>query len=237
MAIAGSATQVSGMQAGVSSEMSVLAAGGLALALGSVGVVATSALYAISPSAVALPAQPFDLSLALSGAIAGARTMYAAGTIGIFADVVMACGALLVAAELARRGRGVAALGWTLMAMSIIIFVFVDVIVAHLLGPLAAMKDGASAFAGFKRLFDALFLLGTAAFGAGAILALASELRASAPLVSRALALAGALIGTAAVLAATACFCGLPLEQGVGISVGLGAALFAVIGVTIARSA
>src|SRR5215203_1934995 len=34
----------------------------------------------ISPPASALPAQPLDLSLALSGAVAGARTMYAAGT-------------------------------------------------------------------------------------------------------------------------------------------------------------
>jgi len=31
--------------------------------------------------------------------------MFAAGTVGIFSDLVMAVGALLVALELARRGR------------------------------------------------------------------------------------------------------------------------------------
>lgn len=232
-----SSAQVSTGQARAGGDMSTLAAAGLALALGSAGVVATSALYAISPPAAALPAQPLDLAAALSGAVSGARTMYAAGTIGIFADVVAAAGSLLVAAELSRRDRGIAALGWALVLMSIVIFTFVDAIVACLLGPLAAMKDGAPAFAGFKRLFDVLFLLGTATFGAGALLALSSELRASAPLVSRPLAIAGALAGLAGVLSAVACFCGLPLEQGVGISIGLGAALFAVIGVQIARAA
>ena len=229
--------QVSTAQAGAGREMSTLAAAGVALALGSAGVVVTSALYAVSPPAAALPAQPLDLSHAMSGAISGARTMYAAGTIGIFADVVAAAGALLVAADLARRGRGVAALGWALVLMSIVIFTFVDVIVAYLLSPLAAMKDGASAFAGFKRLFDVLFLLGTATFGAGALLALLTDLRASEPLASRPLALAGALTGFGAVLSAVACFFGVPLEQSVGISIGLGAALFAVIGVQIARAA
>lgn len=213
--------------------VSNLTAGGAAVALGSLGVTATSALYALSPPAAALPAQPFDHALALAGAVAGARTMFGAGTVGIFSDIVMAVGALLVAFELARRGRGVAAAGWIAILLSIVVFTFVDAIVGYVLGPVAAMSDGIAAFTGFKRLFDVLFLLGTTAFGAGAVLALANEMRSAAPIASRPVALAGALTGLAGVLAAAACFAGFPLEQGVGISIGLGSAVFVVIGVEI----
>jgi hypothetical protein len=52
-------------------------------------------------------------------------------------------------------------------------------------------------------------------------------------MVSRPVALAGALTGLAGVLAAAACFAGFPFEQGVGISIGLGSAVFVVIGVQI----
>jgi len=236
MAPIGSPPQLGAMTAAGRGEISVLAAGGGAVALGSAGVVVTSVFYALSPSAAALPAQPLDRALALAGSIAGARIMYAAGTVGIFADLVMAAGALLITAELVRRTRGLAAIGWAVMLLSIIIFIFVDAIVAHVLGPLAATKDGAVAFVGFKRLFDVLFLLGTVAFGAGAILALGSDLRASAPLARRPLSLIGVLAGLATVIAAVACFFGFPLEQGVGISIGFGAALFVAIGLQIARA-
>jgi hypothetical protein len=42
------------------------------------------------------------------------------------------------------------------------------------------------------------------------------------------------LTGLAAVLSAVACFAGFPLEQGVGLSIGLGSAIFVAIGVQIA---
>jgi len=83
-------------------------------------------------------------------------------------------------------------------------------------------------------LFDVLFLLGTASFGAGAMLALMDEIRSSAPIMGKSMALAGMLTGMAALLAAAACFAGFPLEQGVGISIGLGSAIFVAIGVQIA---
>ncbi len=211
-------------------RVSNLTVGGAAVALGSLGVTAASVLYALSPPAAALPAQPFDYALALAGAVAGARTMFGAGTVGIFSDIVMAVGALLVASELARRGRGVAAAGWIAILLSIVVFTFVDAIVGYVLGPVAAMKDAAAAFTGFKRLFDVLFLLGTTAFGAGATLALTNEMRSAVPMASRPVVLAGAMTGLAGVLAAAACFAGFPLEQGVGISIGLGSAVFVAIG-------
>jgi hypothetical protein len=133
----------------------------------------------------------------------------------------------------ARRGRGIAVAGWIAILLSIVVFTFVDAIVGYVLGPVAAMRDGIAAFTGFKRLFDVLFLLGTTAFGGGAMLALTNEMRSAAPMVSRPVALAGALTGLAGVLAAAACFAGFPLERGVGISIGLGSAVFVVIGVQI----
>ena len=207
----------------------VLMAGGAALALGSIGVTVTSVLYALSPPAAALPAYPLDLALA--GARSGASTLHAAGTVGIFSDIVMAVGVLLVAFELVQRERSIAAAGWIAMFLSIVVFTFVDAIGGYVLAPLAGLNDGASVFAGFKRLFDVLFLLGTVAFGGGAMVALADEMRASAPAVSRPLTVIGILVGLAAVLAAAACFVGLPFGQGVGISIGLGSVLFAAVGV------
>ena len=50
-------------------RVSNLTAGGAAVALGSLGVTVTSVLYALSPPAAALPAQPFDRALALAGAV------------------------------------------------------------------------------------------------------------------------------------------------------------------------
>lgn len=223
-------------QIGTRTTISSLAAAGAATALGSLGIVATSVLYALSPPAAALPAQPFDHGLALAGAIAGTRTMFAAGTIGILFDIVLAVGALLVTVELASRQRGVAAVGWAAIVLSVVVFTFVDAIVGYVLSPIAVLKDGAAAFAGFKHLFDVLFLLATLAFGAGAVLALSNDLGSSAPLASRPLAMAGILAGMAALLSATACFCGLPLEQGVGVSIGFGSAIFAGIGLQIVRA-
>jgi hypothetical protein len=233
MTDAGAATLDRGVEArGV--RVSNLTAGGTALAAGSLGVTVASVFYALSPPSAALPAQPFDQALAMAGAVAGVRTMFAAGTIGIFSDIMMAVGALLVALELARRGRGLAVAGWLAILLSVVVFTFVDAIVGYVLGPVAATAGGAGAFTGFKRLFDVLFLLGTVAFGAGAVLAMTDEIRSPRPIASKSFAMAGALTGLAGVLSAGACLAGFPLEQGVGVSIGLGSAAFAAIGAQIA---
>ena len=114
-------------------RISNLTVGGAAVALGSLCVVVTSVLYALSPPAAALPTQPFDLASALAGAVAGGRTLSAAGTIGIFSDIVMAVGALLVGVDHARRGRALAAAGWSAILLSIVVFIFVDAIAGYVL--------------------------------------------------------------------------------------------------------
>jgi hypothetical protein len=83
--------------------------------------------------------------------------LHAAGTVGIFSDIVMAVGVLLIAFELVQRERAVAAGGWIAMFLSIVVFTFVDAIGGYVLAPLAGLNDGAGVFAGFKRLFDVFF--------------------------------------------------------------------------------
>ena len=65
------------------------------------------------------------------------RPLHAAGTVGIFSDIVMAVGVLLVAFELVRRERSIAAAGWIAMFLSIVVFTFVDAIGGYVLAPLA----------------------------------------------------------------------------------------------------
>ena len=69
-----------------------LALGGALSALGALGVVITSAFYVASPPAVAGPVQPLDLAAAMAGALNGAVTLHAAGTIGVFGDLIWADG-------------------------------------------------------------------------------------------------------------------------------------------------
>src|SRR4030095_4201929 len=115
-------------------KRSVRLAGGAALARGALGVAVTSVLYALAPPAAALPAYPLDQALA--GARTGARTLIWAGTVGIFSDIVMAVGTFLVALELVRRERAVAAGGWFAMLLSIVVFTLVDAIGGYVLAPL-----------------------------------------------------------------------------------------------------
>jgi hypothetical protein len=215
---------------------SALNVGGIATALGSVGVAITTLFYALSPPAAAMPHQPLDLAGALAGAVAGATMMGAASTVGILFDIALAAGALLVAFEFARLGRGVAAAGWAMMFVSVLLFTFVDVIVGQVLVPLAAAHGESMAFLGFKVLFDALFLLGTVAFGSGLVLAMAAECSAGTPLVAKSLAYAGIIIGILGIAAAAACFVHLPLELAVGASIGLGSVLFIAIGIQLAKA-
>jgi hypothetical protein len=215
-----------------------LALGGALSALGALGVVITSAFYVASPPAVAGPVQPLDLAAAMAGAVKGAATLHMAGTVGVFGDLVWATAALLIAQELGRRGRGVSAAGWILLFLSIVIFTFVDGMTGYVFPPLAAAAN-ASAFEGLKRLWDMLFLLGTAAYGAGVVAALGEEARAKRTSVDRFLVralivvgLIGGLDAVAALLGVT----GLPTDKIAGASIGLGSLLFVPISLRIART-
>lgn len=206
--------------------------GGVFIAAGSLGVVATSILYGISPPAAAMPAVALDLGAAARGAVAGATTMHLAGLFGIFADVAITAGGLALGVERLVRDEGVAAIGWFLIATSTILFAVVDAMVGFVLSPVAAATGASQAFLLAKRLFDVLFLLGTATFGAGAMLAVARSIVSGA--VSRPLAILGFAAGLCGAVAATACLLGVNLTPFLGGGLLGGSLIFALIGAQIA---
>jgi hypothetical protein len=215
-----------------------LRVGAMLSAVGATSVVITSAFYVLSPPAAAGPVQPLVLAAAMSGAVRGAATLHIAGTVGIFGDLIWATASLLIAQELGRRGRGAAAAGWIAIFLSIVIFTFIDGMTGYVLPPLAAANN-VSAFEGFKRLWDMLFLLGTTCYGAGVVSAIAADLSSADPAVTRLLAYAlilVALIGGIDALAGFAGFTGLPTDKIAGASIGIGSALFIPASLQIARA-
>ena len=213
-----------------------LTLGGLLSAVGALGVVITSLFYVLSPRAAAGPVAPLDVAAAMSAAVSGAASLHAAGAVGVFGDIVWATAALIVAGEMARRNRGVAAAGWTGLFISILIFTLVDGLTGYVFPQLAAGPN-ASAFEALKRFWDMLFLVGTLAYGAGAALAMAGDISAPAPMISRPLAWAAlvvALVGGVAAGAGLAA--GLSVDRLAGASIGLGSLLFIPISLQIARA-
>lgn len=205
-----------------------LRVGGALSAVGAASVVVTSVFYALSPPAAAGPVQPFDLAAAMAGAVAGASTLHIAGTVGIIGDVIWAVAALMIATELGKRGNGLPAAGWSALLLSILLFTFVDGMTGYVFPPLAA--DGNSAaFEGFRRLWDMLFLLGTAAYGVGILAALGPAATGGDPTVGRLLAIMTWLIGIVALAASVAGFAGVtsvPTDKIAGATIGLGSLLF-----------
>lgn len=201
--------------------------GGWATALGSSGIIVTSLFYVLSPQAAVAPILQ-ALPDTAQAAIAGATTMRVAGTAGVFGDLVMAIGALLLAVERAMRGRPLAAAGWSAILMSLLVFEIVDALVGFVLAPAASETSGVTAFLAFRNLFAVLFLVGTALFGAGAILALDS-VRTRGRLPTWLVAV-GVVDGAVALVAAVATFAGLPLSLLAGASIGIGAIIFVAVG-------
>lgn len=217
---------------------SPLALGGGLSAIGAFGVVVTSLFYVASPRAAAGPVAPLDLAAAMSGAVSGVASLHAAGSVGVFGDLVWATAALVIAGELARRGRGVSAAGWIGLFLSILIFTLVDGMTGYVL-PALATAANAAGFEAFKRFWDLLFLLGAVAYGAGVVLAMAGDIGAPVSMVGRRLAwttLAVALIGALAATAGLLGVTGLPVDRLSGGSIGLGALLFIPISLRIGRA-
>jgi hypothetical protein len=215
-----------------------LALGGVLSVVGAVSVVITSALYVASPSAAAGPVQPLDLAAAMAGAAQGAATLHAAGVVGVLGDVVWAAAALLVAQALARRGAGLAAAGWNLLLISILLFTLVDAMTGFVFPQLAADGD-AGGFEALRRLWALAFQLGTLAFAGGALAATIGDQASPMPLIGRRLAYAVSLVAILGGLGAAAGMAGvaaIPTDKICGASIGLGAALFVAVSWRLARA-
>jgi hypothetical protein len=210
--------------------------GGVATAVGSLGVVVTSAFYALSPVPAALPIPNPVMATALAGMIAGRNTMVAAGTVGIGFDVIMIAGALLLMAFRKPASLQIERLGWALVAISVLIFIGVDSLAAGVLTQLAVMDGALGAFAGFKLIFDMLFILGTLAFGLGVPAILVSEMRAERPVLATPLIWVGLIAAAMGLVAGLLYFVNVSLPQVIGISIALGAIAFTIYGVQIARA-
>jgi hypothetical protein len=202
-----------------------------ALAVGGLGVVATCICYRLSPVAAAMPVVPADYGAAQAGALAGASTMRLAGLFGMSGDLLMTAGAAGIAVMAMSEGAGLRALGWLLMALSTVVYTFVDAIVGFVL-PVAAGGDG---FAVAKSLFDVLFLQGAATFGLGAMLVLSREVLSSSRMAPRGLALIAMAPALAALVGGGASLAGVPgLHTMVGLGIAGGAISFAAIGLVLA---
>lgn len=204
--------------------------GGLLVAFGSLGVVATSICYGMSPPDAAMPQATIDLSAAADGAVKGAVTMRLAGLFGVTGDVAITAGGFL----LAMRGAGIEAGGWFLIGLSTIIFAMVDAMVGFVLTPVAIAAGATTSFLAMKILFDTLFLLGTATFGAGAALATVASALGGRGSIVRALAILGFATGLAALVTGGGSLGGVHLEPYLGAGILGGSAVFTFIGLQIA---
>lgn len=207
--------------------------GGGLVALGAAGVVATSIFYGLSPPAAAMPQAAIDLAAAAEGAVKGAETMRLAGIFGVAGDVAVTAGAFVLAAR-ALSTDAAAASGWFLIGVSTIIFAVVDAIVGFVLTPVAAASGASATLLGTKHLFDALFLLGTATFGAGAVLATANSAFGRTGPIWRLTAGLAVIAGAVALVSGAGSLVGVHLERYVGFGILGGSAIFTLIGFQIA---
>lgn len=207
--------------------------GGGLVALGAAGIVATSIFYGLSPPAAAMPQATVDLAAAAEGAVKGAQTMRLAGLFGVAGDIAVTAGAFVLGVRVLAADAA-AASGWFLIGVSTIIFAVVDAIVGFVLTPVAQASGASATLLGMKHLFDALFLLGTATFGAGAVLAMLSSAFGQAGLVWRLTAGLAVIAGAAALVSGGGSLAGVPLERYVGFGILGGSAIFTLIGLQIA---
>lgn len=205
---------------------------GSLLALGAAGIVATSVFYGMSPREAAMPQPTIDLAAAVDGAIKGARTMRLAGLFGVAGDVLVTAAAFLLATRVAATDAA-AASGWFLIGVSTIIFAIVDAIVGFVLTPLAE-AGGGTPFLGMRQLLDTLFLLGTATFGAGAVLATIVSAFGYGGIIARLLAVLAFVAGAVALATGAGSLMGVHLERFVGFGILGGSAIFTLIGLQIA---
>jgi len=188
----------------------------LLIGTGAFGVIVTSVCYALAGADAAMPGGSTSVDAARAATAAASGWMRAAGLAGMPSDVLLAVGALMMAATQRGPGAAVAVAGWLALAIAGALFIVVDAMVAMVLPPLALLP-GAEAYSGLRSLFEVLFAIGAWAAGAGALAAAWSargpEYRWPAALwLMRAAGIIGLLANTAFLL-------GLPGARLIGIGV------------------
>jgi hypothetical protein len=202
----------------------------LCVRLGAAGVVLTSLCYALSPAALALPVPWARVPEALQQAQAPILSLWLAATFGLPSDVIFAVGALGLGLTRWRGPHPLEGLGWLGLAVSNLIFIPVDGLVGRVLQPVAALAGSAAAFSAVKALFDALFTVGTLAFGLSALCVFAPSLSNAATKGGRASGLVGTGLGAIATAGSLACLLGANAGQLLGLCIAAGSLLIAVVG-------
>jgi hypothetical protein len=209
---------------------------GVAVAIGSFGVVLTSIFYALSPIAAALPVAGVSIADAYHGMISGRTTMMTAGIVGLPSDVILIAGTLLLTVFQTLPTLQIQRLGLALVAVGVLLFTLVDSLAAGVLTQIAVLDSTMTVFAGFKFLFDILFVFGTLTVGLGMPLALIGELKAVSSVLAKPLAWAGILFSLAGLAASLLYFVGISLPLVIGISISGSSLVFGIYGIQITRS-
>ncbi|MFG1248759.1 hypothetical protein [Xanthobacter flavus] len=212
--------------------------GGAGVVLGAVMIAIVSGLYAASPTAATMPVVAARLPEALEGLRASDGTqLWWIGVMGLTGDVIFAAAAMMVAFGLVLRGQPIKAAGWLGIALSNIIFVGVDALVGRTLVMAASGDTSEAGFVAAKSFSDALFISGTFAFGAGALLLFGPALIPSGTFSSRAISFLGIAVGLVGVGAALICLFGVDAGQLLGLAIAAGSAIFLIVGMRAAKDA
>ena len=208
---------------------------GALLAAGATALFVGTLFYARLTPELGLPALPADRTHALADALKlGPQPLALAGGFAFLGDC------LLLAASIALASRSVrpsdlGPAGWALMAVSVALAMVFDSMTAALFSPLAHGPDPAP-FLAVKSWFDFLFAAGNVPYGLGFIAVLSADLGRSAPLLPRALAYVGIVIGAAAATSGFGSAIGvLHMPLVIGLTVTFGCVILAALGVRIAR--
>jgi hypothetical protein len=212
--------------------------GGAGVVLGAVMIAIVSGLYAVSPTAATMPVVAARLPEALEALRASEGTqLWWIGVVGLTGDVIFAAAAMMVAFGLVLRGQSIKAAGWLGIALSNIIFVCVDALVGRTFVTAASSGTAEAGFVAAKNFSDALFISGTFAFGAGALLVFGPALVRSGTFSSRAISFVGMAVGLLGVGAALICLFGADAGQLLGVAIAAGSAIFLIVGLRAAKNA
>lgn len=209
---------------------------GVLVAVGAAVLFTGTLFYIRLTQDLGLPSAAASYTQALADARAlGPRPMFLAGAFAFFGDVFLTAGCIALITRRRLRRSDLEGFGWTLVAMGAAVAMVFDSMMAVLLWPLAELSDP-GVFVAFKGWFDLLFASGNVPYGLGAIAVLVADMRTDHPLLPKALAAFGIVVGVVAVVSGAGYVAGIVvLPAAIGLTVTFGCVVFAVLGVQLAR--
>ena len=208
---------------------------GALLTAGAAALFVGTLFYARLTPELGLPALPAERTQALADALGlGPQALALAGGFAFLGDCLLLAACIALASR-HRRAGDLDAVGWALMAVSVVLAMVFNSMTAALFWPLSHAADSAM-FVAIKSWFDFLFAAGNVPYGLGFIAVLCADMRRNAPLLPRAVSYAGIAIGAAAAISGLGSVLGvLHLPLVIGLSVTLGCVILAALGLKIAR--